>query len=443
MELRTDLPLRALVPALAHLPGLALLEGDHTGFGYLTADPFDRFRWNARGVHSSNDGNLAPATGLAALTAWLAPFNTASLEGLPPFQGGAIGQVDYEAGYRLDRIRGARVPAGADLARFALYDWVIARDNRTGRNWLICHELDPRPGCLFRDRRALLDRPPPAATPVTPHPSPIHSNLNADQHAAMVERCLLYITAGDIYQVNVARRLHGRLPAPAWQVYERLQAAFPASMAAFLQHRRGATISTSPETFLRGGLDRVETRPIKGTRPRGRDPADDRRLADELCASSKDRAENVMIVDVLRNDLGRIAAPGSVRVPELVGLRTLPTVHHLESRVVAMPRPGTTPADLLAACFPGGSMTGAPKIRAMEIIAELEPVPRGGYCGAIAAIGFDGYLTSSIAIRTIYTEGENFQFHVGGGIVADSDPVAEYEETGHKAEALLRILRGA
>ena len=439
-ELPNERPLRSLAPALAHLPGLALLEGDDTGFGYLTADPFGQYEWSGEGGRSRLQGSLTPATGLSSLTAWLAPFANSSIPDLPPFQGGAIGEIDYESGYLLDRVRGARVPAGAKLARFGLYDWVVARDNPTGRSWLICQNFDPRPGRSLRDRLELFAHPTPGPTPTTVNPVPIGCDLDAAAHAVMVERCLDYIAAGVVYQVNVARRLFGRLPHSPWRIYELLCERYPAPMAAFLQRSSGATISISPETFLQGGARMVETRPIKGTRPRGRDAADDRRLAVELQASAKDRAENVMIVDVLRNDLGRIAEPGTVAVPELFGLRSLPTVHHLESRVTATPRPDTSPADILTACFPGGSVTGAPKIRAMEIIAELEPVPRGGYCGAIAAIGFDGYLTSSIPIRTIYTHGDRFQFHVGGGIVADSDPRVEYDETRHKAEALLRIL---
>lgn len=419
---------------------MALLEGDSTGFGYLTADPFDEFEWSGRTARSRLHGDITPAAGLSSLTDWLAPYSAATHPELPPFQGGAIGEVDYEAGYILDRIRGARVPSGAALARFGLYDWVVARDNTTGRNWLICHDLDSRSGRSLRDRLALFANLGPAPAHTTPAPTPVGCDLDALAYAGIVNRCLEYIAAGDVYQVNVARRLFGRLPDSPWQIYLRLCESYPAPMAAFLQHSHGTTISISPELFLQGGASGVETRPIKGTRPRGRDNMEDRRLAAELQSCAKDRAENVMIVDVLRNDLGRIAVPGSIDVPELVGLRSLPTVHHLESRITATPRPGTSPAEILAACFPGGSVTGAPKIRAMEIIAELEPVPRGRYCGTIAAFGLDGYLTSSIPIRTIYTRGDRFQFHVGGGIVADSDPGIEYEETQHKADALLRIL---
>ena len=439
-ELRTDLPLRSLAPNLAHLPGLALLEGDDAGFGYLTADPFDRFEWSGADAHSHLHGDLTHPAGLSSLNTWLAPYSTTSHPGVPPFQGGAIGEIDYETGYLLDRIRGSQVPTGAKLARFRLYDWVLARDNSAGRSWLICHNFDRRPERSLRDRLELFDRPTPTPVPTTASSAPIQCDLDTAAYGVMVERCLDYIAAGDVYQVNVARRLFGRLPCPPWHIYERLRESYPAPMAAFLRNSSGSTISISPETFLQGNSDGVETRPIKGTRPRGRNTDEDRRLAAELQTSEKDRAENVMIVDVLRNDLGRIATPGSVAVSELLGLRSLPTVHHLESRVTAAPRPGTSLADILTACFPGGSVTGAPKIRAMEIIAELEPVPRGGYCGAIAAIGFDGYLTSSIPIRTIYTRGDRFQFHVGAGIVADSDPDLEYEETRHKADALLRIL---
>lgn len=439
-ELKDDRPLSCLAPTFAHLPALALLEGDDTGFGYLTADPFDQFEWNGKQARSQLTGPLVPESGLSSLTSWLKPFSINAHAGLPPFQGGAIGELDYEAGYFLDRIRGTTTRPNALLARFGLYDWVIARDNRNGRSWLICQNLDPRPGRSLHNRLELLNGSGKRTEAQSPKPAPITCELPRTEYLRMINRCIDYIAAGDAYQVCIARRLSGRLPNSPWQVYQQLSKKYPAPMAAFLKKSDGATISISPETFLRGGPDSIETRPIKGTRPRSPDIEEDKRLANALKMSDKDRAENVMIVDVLRNDLGRIAIPGTVEVPNLVDLRSWPTVHHLESRITAKPEIGTSPADILTACLPGGSVTGAPKIRAMEIIAELEPVPRRGYCGAIAAIGFDGYITSSIPIRTIYTQGSEFQFHVGGGIVSDSNPQLEYEETQDKASALLKIL---
>ena len=227
-ELRTDLPLRSLAPALAHLPGLALLEGNDAGFGYLTADPFDRFEWSGGGARSRLHGELSPAVGLSSLTAWLAPYATESQPGVPPFQGGAIGEIEYETGYLLDRVRDARVPTGARLTRFRLYDWVVARDNSAGRSWLICHNFDPRPGHSVRDRLALFARPTPPAVPATASPAPIRCDLDAAAYAVMVERCLDYIAAGDVYQVNVARRLFGSLPCSPWQIYEQLRETYPA-----------------------------------------------------------------------------------------------------------------------------------------------------------------------------------------------------------------------
>jgi para-aminobenzoate synthetase component 1 len=224
-------------------------------------------------------------------------------------------------------------------------------------------------------------------------------------------------------------------------LYGRLRQCNPAPFAGYLDLGNFAIASASPERFVLVQDGQVQTRPIKGTRPRGATPEQDRQRAEELLASAKDRAENVMIVDLLRNDLGRVCAYGSVRVEAVCRLESYPTVHHLVSEVVGTLRPGLGPVDLLRAAFPGGSVTGAPKVRAMEIIAELEPTARGPYCGSLGFLGFDGSMDTSILIRT-FTIGRGWiQFPVGGGIVADSDPHAEYAETLHKAEGLLRALR--
>jgi para-aminobenzoate synthetase component 1 len=259
----------------------------------------------------------------------------------------------------------------------------------------------------------------------------------------MVARAVEYIRAGDIFQANVSQRFLAEFPSglDPFTLYRRLRRLSPAPFAAYVNAPGLQVLSASPERFL--ALDRegrIETRPIKGTRRRGADPAEDARFVAELRGSEKDRAENLMIVDLLRNDLSRVAAIGSVRVPELFTLETFARVHHLVSAVEGRLAPGRTALDLLAAAFPGGSVTGAPKIRALEVIHELEPARRGPYCGALAWIGFDGAMDSSIVIRTLWLAEGMVVAQAGGGIVADSAPAAEYEETMVKAAPLLAAL---
>ena len=258
------------------------------------------------------------------------------------------------------------------------------------------------------------------------------------------------IARGDIYQANLTRRLATPFDADPWDRYRRLRTGDPSLFSAYLDlgpsqlsGRPRALLSASPEPFLAVDADgAVSTDPIKGTRPRGRDRAEDRALACELLTSAKDRAENVMIVDVLRNDLGRVCRPGSVRVPRLCRLERTAAVQHLVSTVTGRLAPGRDPFDLLAASFPGGSITGAPKIRAMEILEELEPVRRGPYTGALGWIGPDGAMQTSILIRTLVADGRQLTLHVGGGITYRSDPGAEWDETVAKARGPLTAIGG-
>jgi para-aminobenzoate synthetase component 1 len=272
------------------------------------------------------------------------------------------------------------------------------------------------------------------------------SNFSRGAYVQTVRRAIEYVHAGDCFQVNIAQRLlYPPLLAPL-DLYCRLRERNAAPFAGYFDLGDFVIASASPERFLclagaEGQVpDEVETRPIKGTRPRGATPAEDGAQIEILRNSAKDRAENVMIVDLLRNDLGRVCRYGSVRVPSVCSVETYRYVHHLVSEVRGRLREGLGPIDLLRAAFPGGSVTGAPKIRAMEIIAELEPTARGPYCGSLGYVGFDGTMDTSILIRT-FTLGRGWiQFPVGGGIVADSSPEMEYEETWHKAEGLLRAL---
>jgi para-aminobenzoate synthetase component I len=273
-----------------------------------------------------------------------------------------------------------------------------------------------------------------------PGPAGLTSNFTADAYRAVVQRAIDYIHAGDIFQVNLSQRLLSPAKGDSLSLYLRLRHCNPAPFAGWFDLGETQIVSASPERFLRVQNGRVEARPIKGTRRRTARAEADLFAGEELLQSEKDRAENIMIVDLLRNDLSRVCEPDSVRVTQLCALETYQFVQHLVSAVEGTLSPGRTAIDLVRAAFPGGSITGAPKIRAMEIIAELEPTARGAYCGSLGYFGFDGSADWSILIRTITASRGWWQFPVGGGIVAQSSPEREYEETWHKAEGLLRAL---
>ncbi|RPI62525.1 MAG: aminodeoxychorismate synthase component I, partial [Lysobacterales bacterium] len=241
-------------------------------------------------------------------------------------------------------------------------------------------------------------------------------------------------------QVNLAQRFEAQAEGDAWHAYVRLRELNPAPFAAYLDLPDGKIVSSSPERFLRLRDGHVETKPIKGTRPRSKDATRDRALAEELRTSAKDRAENVMIVDLLRNDLGKVCVPGSVRASKLFDIESFASVHQLVSTVEGRLAPGKHALDLIAACFPGGSITGAPKVAAMKIIEELEPQRRSVYCGSIGYIGFDGNMDTNIAIRTLVQQGDRVYTWAGGGVVADSNVDAEYQECLDKAAAMLAVM---
>jgi para-aminobenzoate synthetase component 1 len=384
----------------------------------------------------------------------------------PPFVGGAAGYLGYEFGRAFERVPVApRDEFAMPLAAIGLYDRVIAWDHARDRAWLVSQgwpESDPvRRARRARDRAdaalARLSLPTPSPRPRdtsrdltansvfgvdTGRAPGLRSDFAEAQYLAAVARAVEYIHAGDIFQVNLAQRLVAPWPGSPFDLYRRLRRRNPAPFAGYFADEDWAILSASPERFLevRGG--EVSTRPIKGTRLRGASPEADLFTRDELRESEKDRAENVMIVDLLRNDLSRVCEPGSVRVPQLCAVETYETVQHLVSEVRGRLRAGNTAWDLLGATFPGGSITGAPKIRSMEIVAELEPTVRGPYCGAMFYHGVDGSFDSNILIRTFTHRRGWVQCPVGGGIVAQSRPEAEYRETWHKAEGMLRALFG-
>lgn len=443
--------------AFLDLPGLALLESARPGrtarWSYLTADPVavlqapaagpDPFAVARRLVGRLDATRIVPA-------------------GAPPFLGGLVGFLGYDLGHQLERLPTiAADDQGLPPLRLALHDWVVAWDRRTGHAWLGGRALDGDGRRLARrldDVHARLTSPPPRGhdardggmRPTDEAALRFGSSLSRAAYEAGVSRVRDHIARGDLYQANLTRRLEAPFAGDPWPIYRQLRTGDPSLFSAYLDlgaspesGRPRALLSASPEPFLAvdaSGL--VATDPIKGTRPRGRDRAEDRALACELLGSAKDRAENVMIVDVLRNDLGRVCVPGTVRVPRLCRLERTATVQHLVSTVTGRLAAGRDAFDLLAAAFPGGSITGAPKIRAMEILEALEPVRRGAYTGAAGWIGPDGAMGTSILIRTFVADGRRLTLHVGGGITWGSDPAAEWEETVAKARGPLAAVGG-
>jgi para-aminobenzoate synthetase component 1 len=269
-----------------------------------------------------------------------------------------------------------------------------------------------------------------------------HSSFTQNSYCQAVEQVIDYILAGDIFEANISQRFSANIPKhySAFELYKRLRVLNPASFSAYLNFSPINLVSASPERFLKVIKGKVETRPIKGTRPRGDTAAHDKALADELTHSEKDHAENVMIVDLMRNDLSKVCEPHSVKVTQLCGLESFASVHHLVSVISATLKPKLSAIDLLKATFPGGSITGAPKIRSMEIISEIEPTHRGPYCGCIGYLSWAGDMDTSITIRTIAINNDALSFQVGGAIVADSNPAEEFAETLTKGQSLLKAL---
>ncbi|MBK1726688.1 aminodeoxychorismate synthase component I [Halorhodospira neutriphila] len=354
-----------------------------------------------------------------------------------PFVGGAVGYFGYDLGRRLLGVAG-RPPAVPEMA-VGLYDTAVVVDHHRRCSTAVGPRLDQE--WLAALERRLAGEAAPGAFRVT---GGVTEEPAAAGYAAAFERVQAYLRSGDCYQVNLARRFSAPYAGDPQGAYLALRAASPAPFSAWLRLPGLDVLSLSPERFLRlDGAGRVTTEPIKGSRPRGADPAQDERHRRALLASAKDRAENVMIVDLLRNDLGKGCATGTVAVPSLCRAERFATVHHLTSTVTGRLRPGRGATDLLRDCLPGGSITGAPKRRAVEIIEALEPGPRGVYCGAIGYLGLDGRMDTSVAIRTAVCAEGRMTYWAGGGVVADSTCEAERQETLDKAVAFLGLAQGA
>jgi len=412
-------------------------------FAYIATDP----------VSIILPGHTAPENSWPLIEAALANFSLEPDKTLPPFQTGMVGYFGYDLGRHLERLPVPR-QAGGTLPEYSvgLYDVIAAFDTVEKRGWVIASgypEAQEHRRLVIAEQRARQLANQIALAPAT-LPMPTISNslwrpeLSRDGYLAKAKRILEYVRAGDIFQANLTQRFICTKPdgLRPFDLYRRLRQESPAPYAAYLACGENQfVLSASPEQFLYLDADRtVHTQPIKGSRPRGKTPSEDQNFAKALQNSPKDNAENLMIVDLLRNDLSRVCKIGSVEVPSLCRLESFANMHHLVSTVTGILKEEESALSLLKACFPGGSVTGAPKIRAMEIIHELEPVRRGPYCGAIGWIGFDGAMETNIVIRTLIIDGDDVIAQAGGGIVADSDEAQEYEESLSKAAALLRCL---
>lgn len=463
-ELEPSLDVLSTLERFGHEPVVLLLDSAahirerDARYTFLTADPVDVSRL---------DRCQYGVDPFAQIRQWKARLPRLPANSTPPFCGGVAGLMSYELGHAFERLPSRKRDdfKTPDLLA-GLFDWCIVWDHieRTVKLYVLAfdgHSIDQRQAQRRIEWvRQKLDIPVdaagvgvPAAESRTTPPfmrqtgsavesvTGVRSNFETQDYLAAVDRVIEYIRAGDIFQANLSQQLTAAWPDSVIELYRRVRQHNPAPFCALLCDHDFSVVSASPERFLRvdaGG--HVETRPIKGTRRRHRSPIADLFTSDELSASEKDRAENIMIVDLLRNDISRVCVPGSVRVTGLCEIELFETVQHLVSTVEGQLTIHADVWDLCAACFPGGSITGAPKIRAMEIISELEPAVRGAYCGSIFYCGPAGHFDSSILIRTFTVRDGWAQFPVGGGIVADSNAADEYAETLHKASGMLRTL---
>lgn len=417
-------------------------------YSFIAVDPFSLLT-SKHGSITLN-GAVFQGNPFQILAEQLAEFHCASHPNLPSFQGGATGFFAYDLYRHLEN-----VPAHAlddmhypDMV-VGFYDVVLAFDHVLQRAWIFSHgypvkeeparkqRAELRLAWMLKELSAIKAMP-----ELNNKTSIIKADFSRDQYQLAVQKVIDYILAGDIFEANISQRFKATLPDvfSSFDLYSRLRRMNPAPFAAYLNFDDMVIASASPERFLKLTRDKVETRPIKGTRPRGKTHDEDKVYAEDLLNSAKDHAENVMIVDLLRNDLSKVCENHSIKVPQLCGLESYASVHHLVSVVEGKLKKQYKALDLFTACFPGGSITGAPKIRAMEIIAEIEPTSRGPYCGSIGYIGFDGAMDTSIVIRTCVIKNNVATFQAGGAIVADSNPEEEYEETLTKARALHKVL---
>jgi para-aminobenzoate synthetase component 1 len=426
----------------------AQINQDCGRYSFICFDPFLIFKSKGRNVCLNDE--IIVGDPLALLQQQLDFYATNTIEGLPPFQGGAAGYFSYELLKQIELVAAPEKESDYDI-NLGFYDVVIAFDH-IAKTMVIVSQGLPELDYIKRISRAKL-RMQQVLAKINQSVSSrdlvvgnlahgIVSNFTRASYETMVAKAIDYIHAGDIFQANMTQQFSAvrNHNVDSLDIYLRLRKNNPASFAAYINFMDVEILSSSPERFLLVQDRVIETRPIKGTRSRSGDPKLDAKLRRELANSEKDIAENTMIVDLMRNDLSRVCTDDSVEVVELCAVKSFATVHHLVSTIKGKLQDNKKLCDLLRATFPGGSITGAPKIRAMEIIAELEKTPRGQYCGSIAYLGFDGSMDSAIVIRTMIIHDDVISFNAGGAVVADSDPAAEYKESLVKAKALMLVL---
>ena len=451
-----------LFARIAHQPWAMFLDSGQTlnaatgmpgsqygRYDILVADPFMTFTSDEQYtlIHERGHSHVSSEDPFALIKQALLPYQSAATD--LPFSGGALGYFGYDLARRLERLenKANNTDAIAPL-QVGIYDWAVLVDHRNKTACLVSHGFDEKTRVHWHTLCASFDAPfmphHVAKKEFTVH-SEVESNMDEAAYAAAFNKIQHYIQEGDCYQVNLAQRFSAKASGDSWLAYQKLREISPAPFMAYMNFGNMQVLSGSPERFLQVHHGSVETRPIKGTRPRADDPVLDAQYAQDLQSSLKDRAENLMIVDLLRNDIGKNCETGSVRADKLFQLQSFANVHHLVSIVTGRLQAGKTALDLLRGCFPGGSITGAPKLRSMQIIEELEPHRRGVYCGAIGYIGFDGNMDTNIAIRTAVYQQRNgegeISFYAGGGIVADSDLKKEYKETLDKASSMLKVMQ--
>lgn len=459
IELAETDPLKAF-SALHSQPYALLLDSadqNHSSarYSYILYNPATIIEAKGHDViirSAASEDTLRGADPFTILEEQLKAFgDSETIPDLPPFQGGAAGLFGYDLGRTLETLPAtAKAPSDVPDMAVGIYDHLIAFDHAQNKAWIITHAADEAEARIKqKDTLRLLERnhleqSRNAAAPYLPVALNWESNMDTDIYEQAIIKTLDYIYAGEIYQANIAQRFEADLPGDfnTYAHYLRLRDVNPAPFASYFNLGDAVISSASPERFLTVDGHKVETRPIKGTRPRAGDDALDEHYTRELLNSEKDRAENIMIVDLMRNDLSKVCRARSVEVSQLCGLESFASVHHLVSIVKGELKEDKSALDLLRACFPGGSITGAPKIRAQQVIEEIEDVRRGPYCGSIGYIGFNGIMDSSILIRTLVYEDRKVSLSVGSGIVADSDIDAEYQETFDKADAIFQSFDG-
>ncbi len=447
----------ALFTRIAHRPWAVYLDsgqpmGQYGRYDIMAADPFITLSTQGRQtyIRDQTGDRISTDDPFLLLKQALEPY-AASASELPcdlPFCGGAIGYFGYDLARRLEHLPElAQDSEQIPQMVIGIYDWAVVVDHRQQLAWLVCHGHDNKTLAQWPQLCALFEAPsvgekaePKAEFKVV---SNISSNMDLPTYAAAFSQVKHYLDEGDCYQVNLAQRFSARAEGDAWAAYRYLREISPAPFMAYMNYPDIdlQVLSASPERFLQVTGSHVETRPIKGTRPRSDDAVQDAANAEALRNSAKDQAENLMIVDLLRNDISKSCVLGSVQAKNLFALESFANVHHLVSTITGELAPDKSALDLLRDCFPGGSVTGAPKLRAMEIIEELEPQRRGLYCGAIGYIGFDGNMDTSITIRTAVYSGGEIRFWAGGGIVADSEMQKEYGETWDKASSMMALMQ--